>query len=149
MSQPKLKPQGIQITAIPNSEVKHIWLTVYPMLEPAVIRSRGRWDMYSLMSRLLDGRQQLWLVFDENQILGAATTEIINYPMRKMLSVNYLGGKDLRKWADKILTVFESWARDNNCSGIEAAARAGFWKWMRNHDYDRAYTVFEKRIDHE
>ena len=61
----------------------------------------------------------------------------------------YLGGEDLDGWAFSMLEILEGFAVATKCEGIEATARKGFWKWMKDFDYQEAYTVFEKEIASE
>ncbi len=135
------------ITAIPSDKILMLWEEVSPMLAPAVERSHGRWTMEFLLDALRSGQQQLWIVFEgEQPIKGVATTEILVYPNRKMLGIQYLGGKDLDTWGFSFLEIIEDFAKAAGCSGIEGTARKGFWKWMKEYDYKDAYTVYEKEI---
>jgi|TARA_R110000803_G_C11957997_1_gene318394 hypothetical protein len=135
------------ITAIPSDKILMLWDEVSPLLYPAVERSHGRWTMQTLLAALKEGRQQLWIVFEgEEPIKGVGTTEILDYPNRKMLAVQYLGGKGLDTWGLSFLDIIEDFAKAAGCSGIEATARKGFWKWFQERDYQDAYTVFEKEI---
>ena len=135
------------ITAVPSDKITMLWPEVSPMLYPAVERSHGRWTMEFLLDALRSGQQQLWIVFEgEQPIKGVATTEILVYPNRKMLAIQYLGGKDLDTWGFSFLEIIEDFAKAAGCSGIEGTARKGFWKWMKEYDYKDAYTVYEKEI---
>jgi len=135
------------IRAIPAKKILEIWPAVSSMLYPAVERSHGRWTMPSLLSVLKDGSQQLWIIYEENEpIKGVATTEILSYPNTKMLAIQWLGGKDLDTWGFSFLEIIEDFAKAAGCSGIEGIARKGFWKWMKEHGYEDAYTVYEKEI---
>jgi len=135
------------ITAIPSDKILMLWEEVSPMLAPAVERSHGRWTMEFLLDALRSGQQQLWIVFEgEQPIKGVATTEILVYPNRKMLGIQYLVGKDLDTWGFSFLEIIEDFAKAAGCSGIEGTARKGFWKWMKEYDYKDAYTVYEKEI---
>tara|TARA_R110000824_G_scaffold68302_7_gene176823 strand:- start:611 stop:1063 length:453 start_codon:yes stop_codon:yes gene_type:complete len=135
------------ITAIPSDKILMLWEEVSPMLAPAVERSHGRWTMEFLLDALRSGQQHLWIVFEGDQpIKGVATTEILVYPNRKMLGIQYLGGKDLDTWGFSFLEIIEDFAKAAGCSGIEGTARKGFWKWMKEYDYKDAYTVYEKEI---
>ena len=135
------------ITAVPSDKILMLWEEVSPMLAPAVERSHGRWTMEFLLDALRSGQQQLWIVFEgEQPIKGVATTEILVYPNRKMLAIQYLGGKDLDTWGFSFLEIIEDFAKAAGCSGIEGTARKGFWKWMKEYDYKDAYIVYEKEI---
>ena len=48
-----------------------------------------------------------------------------------------------------MLEILENFAKATQCQGIEATARKGFWKWMKDYEYQNAYTVFEKEIASE
>ena len=97
---------------------------------------------------LKEGRQQLWVVYEQDEaIKGVATTEILSYPNKTMLGIQYLGGRDLETWGFSFLEMAEDFAKAVKCSGIEATARKGFWKWFKEYYYKDAYTVFEKEIE--
>ena len=142
--------QGVTISAVPAEMLDQVWESVFDYLVPAVERSHGRWSMDSLKEAILQGTQQLWVVYEGDQpIKGVATTEIQDYPNKRMLAIQYLGGRDLNGWAFSMLEILENFAKATQCQGIEATARKGFWKWMKDYEYQNAYTVFEKEIASE
>ncbi len=142
--------EKVTISAVPAEMLDQIWDTVSGFLSPAVDRSHGRWSMPSLKEAVREGKQQLWIVYQgNNPIKGVATTEIQDYPNKRMLAIQYLGGEDLDKWAFSMLEILEEFATATNCKGIEATARKGFWKWMKDYNYEEAYTVFQKEISSE
>lgn len=144
------KDKGLEntITAVPTDLIAGIWKEVAPLLHPAVERSNGRWTMQTLLIALKEGKQQLWIVYEQDEaIKGVATTEILSYPNKKMLGIQYLGGRDLDTWGLSFLEMAEDFAKAVKCSGIEATARKGFMKWFKEYDYKDAYTVFEKEIE--
>ena len=113
----------------------------------AVHRSRGRWTIEALFSCIASGQQHLWVAFDaDKNINGVGTTEIVMYPNKKMLVIQFLGGKQFNEWVWDMLEKFNEWGRDNQCQGIEATARMGFWEWLKQDDFERSYVVYEKRI---
>lgn len=135
------------IALVPPSDIKDIWDSVNHFLEPAVDRSNGRWEMNALYESLENFNQHLWLIFDEfKRIHAAAVTQMVTYPGKSMMVIEFIGGKGLKYWVDDFVGLIEQWAKDNGCSGVEATARFGFWKWLESHNYDKAYTVFEKRF---
>jgi|TARA_R110000787_G_scaffold2286_3_gene9108 hypothetical protein len=135
------------IALVPCNYVGTLWDNVKNYLGPAVARSRGRWSIELLHEALLNERQNLWVAFDkEKSIDGVATTEFLIYPCKKMLSIEYLGGKNMTNWGWDMLDRLDSWGRDNKCDGIEAVARQGFWRWLKQDGFDRSYTVYEREI---
>jgi hypothetical protein len=135
------------ITLVPCNYVGTLWNDIKHFLGPAIARSRDRWDIDSVHQSLLNEERHVWVAFDEfKQIDGVATTEFVIYPKRKMLSIEYLGGKNMNSWGWDLLDRLYSWAKDNECDGIEAVARHGFWKWMQQDGFERSYTIYEKEI---
>jgi len=135
------------IAIVPLNNVGTLWNDIETFLGPAIARSRNRWDMESVRESLLNEERHLWVAFDENKkIDGIATTEFVMYPRRKMLSIEYLGGKNMNEWGWDLLERLNDWAKDNKCDGIEAMARHGFWKWLEQDGFERSYTIYEKEV---
>ena len=51
-----------------------------------------------------------------------------------MLNVEHVAGKYMDSWADRVIEVITSWAKDNQCEGIEAIGRKGFWNWLKERE---------------
>ena len=50
---------------------------------------------------------------------------------------------------EKLLDLFKSFGKDTGCSGIEATARMGFWKWLQQDQFERSYVVYERSLEDE
>ena len=135
------------ITMVPPNYLNSLWPDVREQLAKAIKRSHGRWNMEFLYASILNGNQQLWLSFDaENNIDGVGTTEILQYPEKRMIAVQFLGGDRFNDWVWDMLEKFKNFGRDNDCTGIEATARMGFWKWLEQDDFSRSYVVYERSL---
>ena len=136
------------VSLVPPIHIESAWPSLEEYLLPAVERSNGRWTMEALKIWALQNEKQVWIVFDDSKTIHCvAVTQNVVYPASRMLSIEFLGGAGLDKWAFKLLDVLNSWAKDSGCNGIEATARLGFWKWLEKDGFDKAYTVFEKRFE--
>ena len=152
--EPRFKPKNAPrevthtVTLVPPEHLYSLWFEVQGHLAPAVARSNGRWSMEFLYASIVSGHQHLWLAFDQDKhINGVGTTEFIDYPCKRMLAVQFLGGENFNDWCWEMLDRFNSWATDNGCQGIEVTGRSGFWKWLEQDGFNRVYTVYEKRLD--
>tara|TARA_R100000995_G_C3422706_1_gene94716 strand:- start:19 stop:531 length:513 start_codon:yes stop_codon:yes gene_type:complete len=135
------------IALVPPNYVSTLWPDVEVQLSKAVARSKGRWTIPALYQAIIYGHQHLWVAFNsDKQIDGVGTTELVEYPEKRMLCVQFLGGKNFNDWVWDMVDKYSDWARDNNCSGIEATAREGFWKWLQQDGFEKSYVVYEKRI---
>jgi len=138
------------ITMVPANYLNNLWPDVRTQLAKATKRSNGRWSLEFLYAAILNGSQQLWVAFDsENNIDGVGTTEILQYPEKKMLAVQFLGGDNFNSWVWEMLDRFKDFGRDNSCQGIEATARMGFWKWSQQDEFSRSYVVYERSLEDE
>ena len=84
---------------------------------------------------------------EDKEIEGVGTTEFIDYPKKRMLAIQFLGGDNFNDWVWDMLEKFNGFAKDSGCDGIEATARQGFWKWLKQDDFEQSYVVYEKRIE--
>ncbi len=152
--EPKVKPRTERgeanhtIALVPTTYLATLWPDVSEQLGKAIARSKGRWSMEMLFASILNGHQHLWVAFDENkEISGVGTTELVDYPNKRMLAIQFLGGDRFNERVWDMLDRFHDWARDNQCAGIEATARMGFWQWLKQDGFDRSYVVYEKRFE--
>ncbi len=132
------------VLLVPTEYVPMEWPRIYDLLKPAVDRSNGRWNMQAVLSILCTGGQQLWLVLENEIPVGAMTTQIVEYPRKRLLAIHFLGGKGFDEWGDEILSAAERYAADAGCQGIEIGARFGFWPFLKRRGYRKAYCIYER-----
>ena len=139
-----IKKEEYLITPVAPEEVASIWSQVKDLLEPAVIRSNGRWTMEHLLSVLVLGKQQLWVVHDNvDKVYAALTTQIVDYPNCSMIACQFLGGTDFELWNTELMDTIKEFAKQAKCAGLEIVGRAGFWPFFKGEGLERSYTVFE------
>jgi hypothetical protein len=121
--EPRVKPKSAKgnpthtIALVPANFINSLWPDVREELMRAVDRSHGRWTIEALFSCIANGQQHLWVAFDSDKnIDGVGTTEIVVYPGKRMLAVQFLGGKNFNDWVWDMLEKFNNWGRDNRCS---------------------------------
>lgn len=121
-----------------------------PMLQPAIDRANGELKMSDLYAMVFYEKAQVWLVYDEllEKILGAAVTEVVQYPELKSLRVFLLGGRRMASWKDLLDEHFGDFCEAEGITRIEVVGRKGFLAALANMGYDLAYTVLIKEIVH-
>ena len=65
------------------------------------------------------------------------------------VNIDHVAGVHQEKWTKGALDVLERFAKDTNCDGIESLARAGFWNWIKDDNWDRVAVAYQKRFDNE
>lgn len=142
----------MNISMVPVEHIFTVWNQVRPLLAPALDRSNGRWTTDHLCAALCMGRSQLWIAYREHddtgdaEIVGAMTSEVANYPGRKILAYHFIGGKDFDNWYPQLLRATTAFARDMGCDGVEGVARFGFDKWLKHDGFTKSSAFYEKDL---
>ena len=134
----------IEITTVPLEGLHTVWPTVEPMLEKAVRRSNGRYEIQDVLAAIMRGNEVLWIALEDEEILGSLTTSIMDYPHRRFLVGHWLGGKQIMKWRHEMLDTLDNWALDNKCDGFEMTGRYGFNKIFEGRGWSQPFVVLEK-----
>jgi len=118
------------VTAVPVDQVSEAWQHAARWLTPAVARSGGRYDMAALYRAVKHGGSVLWLVVDaDGKVVAAMTTHIAHYPLKDILSVDFIGGRGVRKWLTEVTDTLDRVVRAHRLAGLETCARFG-WKHL-------------------
>ena len=135
----------MQVSLVDHNYVSAIWNQVEPILGKSLLTAHGRYTMKSILREIVNFEQHLWIVFDDDKkIIAALTTRFVDYPDKRLLAGQFLGGEKIMQWRDSMLETLERWAKDNNCDGVEMTGRKGFTKVLAPHGWTPEYTVFEK-----
>lgn len=147
MSQPLelVSESPIITSAVPPAYIPYAWEHVEPLLQPAVDRCNGRWNINDVLGALISGHYRLWVVFDKSTetYTAAMVTQTVSYPRYKMIAVQFLGGEGFEQWGDELLDLLERYAKESGCRGIESTARFGFWPFFKRRGYSKVCAVYE------
>ena len=137
-----------QISLIPTDHCERMMNVALQLLAPAIKRSSGRWTIENVRDGLIEGREQLWLVFNKDKDIVAATTTMIQaYPNMDMLEIIFLGGVGFDEWSESSVNVLKNFAKDCGCDGIETIGRKGFLKPMKGRGFNTPYVVYENLFE--
>ena len=134
----------MRVSLIHPDYVSNCWEEVSPLLEKSIGTAHGRYTMDDILREIVNFEQHLWVVFDDGRILAALTTRFVEYPGKRMLAGQFLGGERIMQWRDEMLTTLERWAKDSKCEGLEMTGRNGFERVLAPHGWTPEYVVFEK-----
>jgi hypothetical protein len=141
------------VTLVPPNYMNTIWPDVEALLKGGADRTGGRWDIRSLYFALVNEEQQLWVTFnEENKITNALTTEIVDYPNKLSLAIQFAGGDDGQtdgSTLDVVLNRLEKYAKDVGCDCIELWGRKGFSRKLKKSGYEESLVFYEKEISHD
>tara|TARA_R100001530_G_scaffold96279_1_gene66958 strand:- start:3171 stop:3599 length:429 start_codon:yes stop_codon:yes gene_type:complete len=134
------------ITGIPSSQVPEVWEDCVPFIKLGNSKSQDEMTTNDIYELLCNAEMQLWVIINsEEKILGAGTTQILDYPNKKICRIVTLGGQNFDNWIQSIKTI-EEWSRVNNCKSVEFFCRKGFQRKLEDYGYKQTYTVLGKEL---
>jgi|TARA_R110000744_G_scaffold44832_2_gene99839 hypothetical protein len=137
----------IYIAGITSDKIDDVWDRCSKFIEMGINHSQCELSTMDYYDRLVNQEMQLWVVYDEEkQIKCALTTEVIEYPRKKVCRIVSLGGRNLDEWVERWLDILERWAEENDCDSIETYCRKGFIKKLEKFGYTNTYTVLGKEL---
>jgi hypothetical protein len=134
------------LAAIPQTQVEATWPIVQKWVQEATERSNGRYDEPSIIIGLMEGRYQLWTVWDEDRkkVKAVVVTQLLVYPTDlKAVDIIVVTGKYREDWKHLIKDL-EAYAQDEGCELVQAFARPGWQKELA--DYKMSHVLLEKRL---
>lgn len=131
------------VSMVPPEHVQTCWPQIEKYIEAAAEYTYGRYTADDIKTCLTDYDYQLWVAFDNDGMKGAVVTNIVTYPRKKFLCMQFCGGKDLKEWKAPMLSLLQKFARDIQCDGIESVGRPGWAKIFSGDGYKSIWVTYE------
>ena len=139
----------IEVSLVPTQYIDTCWEKIEAFIAKAAEYTYGRYTVSNIHDLVMDGEYQLWIAYDGKDFKGAVVTNIINYPQRKLLGMQFCGGEELSTWKDPMLDLLKRFARDSGCEGIESTGRPGWAKVFQNDGYKATWVTYELPLEQE
>ena len=138
----------IEVSAVPKEYIDSCWSKVEKYAEKAAKYTYGRYTSDDIYDCIAEHDYQMWVAFDadQNDFKGLVVTNIAIYPKRKLLAMQFCGGRDLEQWKEPMLKLLKHFARDTGCDGIESTGRVGWAKIFKNDGYQQIWMTYELPI---
>jgi hypothetical protein len=136
----------IEVSMVPAQYIDTCWKKIEPFAEKAAKYTYGRYTANNIYERMLDENYQTWVAYDGSVFKGLVVTEIVTYPQRKLLSMHFCGGINLKEWKTPMLALLQGFGRDMGCDGIESVGRPGWGKVFENDGYKALWVTYELPI---
>ena len=146
MTEPEARQDVLVIKHYGPSDVPTIFPLVKEELERAINISGGRYSIPQTLHELLIGKLTLWVVWDDEDPIAAWVLRIIDYPGRRTMYGDLLGGNRMAEWAGMMDAVVIDWAQKFKCTHIEIGGRDGWIRYAKPFGYEKAYWVIEKEV---
>jgi hypothetical protein len=134
-------PSKAELVCIDPSRVREFWPHVEKLIKRAVIRGGG--DFADIRRGVLNGPDLLWLAWDGDTVMAAATTRLGTIGDRKICTIAACGGTGWKRFGHMIEGL-ENFAIGEGCAAVRIEGRAGWSRVLK--DYDVRSVVLEKEI---
>jgi hypothetical protein len=126
-----------------------VWPKVSEFIKRSVDYSYGRWSVEDVYRFISEGKMVLWIAHDNNSIVAASVTIVSDYPSKKFLGIQFLGGSSMNMWKEDGLDIIKDFARKCGCDGIEVIGRKGFGKYLMENGFTMPYVTYQFLFDEE
>tara|TARA_R100001015_G_C4625144_1_gene183554 strand:- start:432 stop:860 length:429 start_codon:yes stop_codon:yes gene_type:complete len=137
-------------TAVPREAVNIVWPDVSDMLNKAIQTSKGKYHIDDIYEDLTKGLYNLWLVIDnesDEKVIAAITTRLIEYPSRKAMAMDWVGGRRMNEWLPVVMEKLSNFAKDCGCDHLEGYGRKAWMKVLKKYKWEPEYIAYRMEID--
>jgi len=137
----------MNITIIPKHYLDDCWDRVAPLIQKSIDFAGGRYDLEYVKRELERDMFQLWIMFDgEDDIKAAVISQVVTYPMKKVLVGTFVGGEDVLNNCDLILEAAQSFGRQVGCDTLEIWGRPGWKRALKKIGFSNERVCMERSI---
>lgn len=135
-----------QLVAIPDTALAVLWPQIGHLLAAIAEGSSGKYMTGDLIKAISVKDMQLWsAVTDDHEVLGIATTELLNFPRKKVCRFIGATGKEPTLWLPHMKEIEEG-AKRIGCAANEIIARPGWEKLLAPLGYRKSHVMLEKEL---
>jgi len=131
---------------VPAPEVEAKWHFAEPWVRSAVDEYALLETVESYKARCLDRSAQLWLIADQDQVVGCGITEI--YPTNKGMTcaIPVVAAVSMGDALVPVFDTIEQWAREQGCVRLQGYGRLGWIKALKPYGWRPRAVEIEKDI---
>jgi len=137
-------------TAVPRQATDIVWGDVSNMLNKAIETSNGKYHIDDIYRHINEGYYNLWLIIDnmkDEKVIAAITTRLIEYPNRRALAMDWIGGTRMNEWLPIAMKRLSNFAKDCECSHLEGYGRKAWIKVLKKYNWKPEYIAYRMEID--
>jgi hypothetical protein len=141
----------MMITAVPREALRVVWGDVARVLNKSVETSKGKFHIDDVYKDVESGMYGLWLIIDDEKegmnVIAAITTRIIQYPSRKALAMDWLGGSRMGEWLPMAQKTLKEYAKECGCSHLEGYGRKAWKRWLGKYGWEPEYIAYRMELE--
>ena len=134
---------SVLVMVLPHQVSGH-WLEIEPMIEKALVRGGSHFSALNIFEFLLKSEMLLWLSKRAGRIEACCVTQIVNYPLARVLSILLISGSDHRNWLHFERDIIE-YAKKQYCTQMEGYGRFG-WGRIVPEGWKAVQIILRKKL---
>lgn len=134
------------ITSVPKEGLDIVWEDVIRVLTKSIETSKGKFRIEDVYRDVESGYLGLWLIMDGRKTIAAITTRIIEYPNRKAMAMDWIGGSRMREWLPIAMKTLSKFSKENGCSHLEGYGRKAWSRWLQPYGWEPEYIAYRMEL---
>jgi|TARA_Y100000052_G_C2952961_1_gene88467 hypothetical protein len=140
---------AFDIELVEKANVINIWPQIQHLAENLQKRSKGRFWTADILNQAIELPYFVWIVKEEDNIIGFFICGIIRYPRKTYLDLNTLSGSRLKEWSGQALEVIEELGKKIGVDGMETSTAPALEKTWLEAGFKKEFITMTKSFKQE
>ncbi len=137
----------MKVSLVPQEAIGSVWKDVDEILKRAVDTVKDKSEVIDILTGIYEGMYVLWVVMNEDdKIIAAFTTRLIQYPRRRALALDWVGGTQMKEWEDQLIETMKRYANELDCSHLEGYGRKGWGRALKKYGFYPEYIAYRMEL---
>jgi hypothetical protein len=140
---------SITFAAVPPNRVETIWPLAKPHLKRAAMVTNGVFSIDDIERSVFGKEVILWVVMQGGVVIAALTTRVMQYPSRKALAIDWVGGSKIKEWMGDCHSMLVDFAKKSECSHLEGYGVRAWGRLLSDRGWKQAYITYRMELQDE
>tara|TARA_R110002012_G_C11216421_1_gene561990 strand:- start:88 stop:486 length:399 start_codon:yes stop_codon:yes gene_type:complete len=132
---------------VPKEAVGSVWKDVDEILKRAVDTVKDKSEVIDILTGVYEDMYALWVVMnDDDKVIAAFTTRLIQYPRRRALALDWVGGTQMKEWEDQLIDTMKRYGNELGCSHLEGYGRKGWGRALKKYGFYPEYIAYRMEL---
>jgi hypothetical protein len=132
---------------VPKEAVGSVWKDVDEILKRAVDTVKDKSEVIDILTGVYEDMYALWVVMNEDdKVIAAFTTRLIQYPRRRALALDWVGGTQMKEWEDQLIDTMKRYGNELGCSHLEGYGRKGWGRALKKYGFYPEYIAYRMEL---
>ena len=137
----------MKVSLVPQEAIGSVWKDVDGILKRAVDTVKDKSEVIDILTGIYEGMYVLWVVMNEDdKIIAAFTTRLIQYPRRRALALDWVGGTQMKEWEDQLIDTMKRYGNELGCSHLEGYGRKGWGRALKKYGFYPEYIAYRMEL---